>query len=236
MEFTLLFAVLTAGAAMYVTARATHHRLASVEGPVDTLMGAAVIGLIAGRVAAMLGDGVNPLTNPFELILVRAGVETAVAAPVAVMALAWLWRRHLPDWVDAVAPVAVAGLAGWHGGCVWRGTCLGTASELPWAFGLPGSTVSRHPVEIYAAIGLLLLAVAVSRLPARPWLATGVAITGAAAVRLATEPIRPSLFGGPTTFYAVAVVIGAVIVVFGPRIGRSAAGTHDRPADVTDRP
>ena len=112
----------------------------------------------------MVGDGVNPLTNPFELILVRAGVETAVAAPVAVLALAWLWRRHLPDWVDAVAPVAVAGLAGWHGGCVWRGTCLGAASELPWAYGLPGSTVTRHPVEVYTAIGLAILTLVVSRL------------------------------------------------------------------------
>lgn len=236
MEFTLLFAVLTAGAAMYVAVRLTRRRLASVEGPIDTLMGAAVMGLIAGRIAAMLGDGVNPLTNPFELILLRAGVETAVAAPVAVLALAWIWRHHLPDWVDAVAPVAVAGFAGWHGGCVWRGTCLGTASELPWAYGLPGSTVTRHPVELYTAIGLAIIIVVVSRLPAKPWLATGVAITGAAAVRLATEPLRPSLFGGPTTFYAAAMVTGAVIVLLGPRFSRSARRAGNRPEDVTDRP
>ncbi len=236
MEFTLLFAVLTAGAAMYVAARSTRRRLESVEGPIDTLMGAAVMGLIAGRIAAMVGDGVNPLTNPFELILVRAGVETAVAAPVAVLALAWLWRRHLPDWVDAVAPVAVAGLAGWHGGCVWRGTCLGAASELPWAYGLPGSTVTRHPVEVYTAIGLAILTLVVSRLPAKPWLATGVAIAGAAVVRLATEPLRPSLFGGPTTFYAAAMVTGAAIVLLGPRFDGSAPQTGNQSEDVTDRP
>lgn len=236
MEFTLLFAVLTAGAAMYVATRLTRRRLTSVEGPIDTLMGAAVIGLVAGRVAAMLGDGVNPITNPFEVILVRAGVETAVAAPVALLALGWLWRRHLPGWVDAVAPVAVAGLAGWHGGCVWRGTCLGTASDLPWAFGLPGSTVTRHPVELYAMLGLVIVAVMVALLPARPWLSTGVAIAGAGLVRLVTEPVRPSLFGGPTTFYVVAVTVGVIIVVLGPRFGRLDPSAGDRPADVTDRP
>ena len=85
------------------------------------------------------------------------------------------------------------GLAGWHGGCVWRGTCLGTVSDLPWAFGLPGSDVTRHPVELYAAVGLALVAVALTRMPLRPWMATGIAIAAAAAFRLATQPMRPSL-------------------------------------------
>lgn len=220
MEFTLLFAVLTAVAAMWVAARIASRRLDGVPHVIDTLIGTATIGLFAGRIAAMLLAGVNPVTNPFQILLVRAGVDTAVAAVVAVGALLWTTRADLPRWVDVSAPIGVAGLAGWHGGCLWRSTCLGTISDVPWAYGLPGSDVTRHPVELYATLGLVLVALIVARLPLRPWLPTGVALVGAAAVRLATEPLRPSLDGGPVEFYGAAIFVGAVGVALGPMISR----------------
>ncbi len=218
MEFTLLFAVLTAVAFLWIAARLLRRRLTEIPHAVDTLIGVASIGLFAGRVGAMIIDGVNPLTDPFQIILVRAGVDTAIAATVAVVALLWTTRARIPGWIDALAPMAVAGLAGWHGGCVWRGTCLGAASDLPWAIPLPGSTVTRHPVEIYAALAMVAWAFLVDRLPARPWLPTGAAMAGLALVRLATEPIRPSLEGGPMSFYALALATGVALAVFGDRL------------------
>jgi prolipoprotein diacylglyceryltransferase len=223
MEFTLLFAVFTAVAFLWVASRALSGRLAGIPHPVDTLIGVASIGLFAGRIAAMIIDGVNPVTNPFQILLVRAGVDTRVAAATAVAALLWTTRDRIPQWVDALAPVAVAGLAGWHGGCVWRGTCLGAASDVPWAFGLPGSTVTRHPVELYAAAGLLLVAVIVARLPLRPWMPAGLAVAGAALVRLVTEPLRPSLDGGPVWFYGAALAVGIIVALVGPSVRKRPA-------------
>jgi hypothetical protein len=164
--------------------------------------------MIAGRIGAMIVDGVNPLTHPATIIIVRAGVDTRVAAPAALVALAWVTRRHLPAELDRLAPLSLVGLAGWHAGCVWRGTCLGTPSSLPWAYSLPGSPITRHPVELYAAAALFGAALIVARLPRRPWLATGTAIAAAGVVRVATQPLRPTITGGPVGFYLLAVVVG----------------------------
>lgn len=235
MEFTLLFAVLTSGVAMFVTGRVLSRRLDGTDHPIDTLLGAAIMGLFAGRIAAMITHGVNPLTNVFEIVLVRAGVETTVAAPAAVLALAWTWRRDLPRALDAVAPVAVAGVAGWHAGCAWRGACLGTVSDLPWGLALPGSNVTRHPVEVYAALGMLMVAVIVTRFPSTPWLATGSSLAGVSAVRLLTEPLRPSLTGGPTAFYFSAILIGLAMVAARGRL--PVVHAVDRsPSDITGPP
>jgi prolipoprotein diacylglyceryltransferase len=226
MEFTLLFAVLTAVAVMWVARKLLSDRLENVDSPIDALIGSATVGLIAGRLAAMVADGVNPLTNPLEIILVRAGVMTGVAAPVAVAVLLWTWREHVPKWVDATAPVAVAGVAGWHAGCVWRGACLGTTSNLPWAFAIEGSNITRHPVEIYTAILLALFAVGIARVRLGPWAATGLGITATALARLVTQPLRPSLTGGPVVFYLVAVAVGLAVAVFGTRLPGSRAEPH----------
>ncbi|MDH5521791.1 MAG: prolipoprotein diacylglyceryl transferase [Acidimicrobiia bacterium] len=210
MEFTLLFAVLTAVATMGATSLLLGRsgRIAGIERPVDVLIGAAVIGMFSGRVAAMVIDGVNPFTNPGQIILVRAGVDTRVASVTAVLALLWMTRSHLPQIIDAVAPIAAAGLGGWHAGCLWRGTCLGAVSDLPWAYGIEGSSVTRHPVELYAALGMAVVALVVSKLTERLWFASSVTVAGVALVRLVTEPIRPSLSGGPVLFYAMAAMVG----------------------------
>jgi prolipoprotein diacylglyceryltransferase len=228
-EFTLLFAVLTAGAAMAAAARLLRSNLAGMDSPVDRLIRAAVVGLFVGRVASMVSDGVNPLTNPGTLILIRAGVRTEIAASVAVAAALWMWRRELPFVADALAPVAVAGLSGWHAGCVWRSTCLGRAADVSWGWALDGSDVTRHPVELYAAALLLLVVPLLVRLRSVAWAPTGGAIAAAAVSRLVTEPVRVSLTGGPTTFYAVAFVVGIAVVGFGVRSGNRSTTPNQLP-------
>ena len=215
MEFTLLFAALTGFAGVWLAVRllsATGRIPPGIERPTDLLVGAALIGLVAGRLAAMIGDGINPITNPGDALIVRAGVDTGIASVAAIGALVWSTRDRLPEAIDALAPAGLAGLAGWQAGCLWRGTCLGTPSDLPWAWALTDGGVDRHPTELYAALLLAVAAVAVARLPSRPWLPTATALMAAAGVRLVTQPIRPSLTGGPTIWYAVGVIVGASVV------------------------
>jgi prolipoprotein diacylglyceryltransferase len=119
----------------------------------------------------------------------------------------WPLRRK-PAALDAIAPAVLAALAGWHGGCLWRSACLGTISDLPWAWALPGSDITRHPVEIYAAIVLLAGAWTIRLMTRLPGTAAAMAIFWVGLARLATEPFRPSLGESIWWFYALATVTG----------------------------
>lgn len=207
MEFTLLWAVLTATALGWLGLRIWPEHVP--DHAFDGLIAAGIAGLVAGRLVAMVAQGVNPLTSPGDIIVIRGGVHTGAAVLVFIGTLAWT-TRSTPAALDAIAPATVLALAGWHAGCLWRGACLGTVSDLPWAWALPGSGITRHPVEIYAAIGLGAGAWIVSRLGWALWLRAGAALAVVSAVRLLAEPLSPSITGGPIAWYAAGVVIGSV--------------------------
>lgn len=205
MEFTLLWAALTAFVAAYLTIRITKPPVP--DRPLDRLVGAALVGIAVGRIGALLTQGTNPITSPGELLVVRGGVDTVWASLAGITVLTWSLRRS-PAALDVIAPASLAALAGWHGGCLWRSACLGTMSDFPWAWSLPGSDITRHPVEIYAAVLLAVGAWFVSRIryPVGTAAATAVVVAGFA--RLATEPLRPRLGPGLWWFYASAVAAG----------------------------
>lgn len=211
MEFSLLWAALTAVGASWAGLRwlaPDRHK-----GDLDRLISAAAVGLLVGRLAAMLSQGVNPLANPAEILVVRGGVSTVAATVAFVLTIVYSTRPGLAG-VDRVASPALVGLAGWHAGCLWRGACLGSPSDLPWAWSLPGSEVTRHPVELYTALLLLAGAVIVARVPAGKGRAAGAALAVAAGARLLTEPLRPSLEGGPVLWYSGAVVVGVAVFAY----------------------
>ena len=220
MEFTLLWAAVT-GVGLALLMANVEKRLGLIPTDAgslgDLILGAAVTGLITGRLASMFLSGTNPFTHPGDILIVRSGVDTGFASLGALGFVAFTSRRHLTATVDALAPAAMAGLAGWHAGCLYRGACLGTTSSLPWAVAQQGSTVTRHPVEIYAALLFLIAALLLLR-----WLRRGVGPMGGAgavalglagAIRLATEPLRPSLGSGPIGWYWAALAIGLLGVV-----------------------
>lgn len=210
MELTLLWAALTGVGLAWVGTKLWREDLP--ERPLDLILGAAAVGLLVGRLVAMTLQGVNPVTNPADIIIVRGGVHTGAASLASLGFLAFTLRRNLGQ-TDAIAPAALLGLAGWHAGCLWRDACLGTASTLPWAVTAAGSQVSRHPVEIYAALGLAIAAILVSRLPRWLLFRFGLALALAGLVRLATEPLRLSVVDGPAAWYTAAVVVGALLAV-----------------------
>jgi prolipoprotein diacylglyceryltransferase len=216
-EPTLLWAALTGVGAAWLVLRVPRVRgrlPARIDRPLDLLVTAAVAGLLTGRLAAMVRSGTSPLTAPLDVLAVRGGVDTGFAALGALVTLLVVTRREIPEAIDALAPAVVAGIAGWHAGCVWRGACLGTRSNLPWAWAEAGSDVTRHPVELYAAALLGLAALGLTRLPARPWLLSGAALVALAGTRLLTEGMRPSILGGPTGWYLAGVSVGTAMVAW----------------------
>ena len=178
----------------------------------DAGLVAATSGLFIGRIVSMIQDGINPLTNPLQIILIRSGVSTAAVVIGTLAVFVYVARSSLADSADGIAPAALMGLAGWHAGCLATGSCLGTESGLPWTVPLPGSDITRHPVEIYAAIalGLVSIALALWKQHGRPPLGSvaGFALLGASGIRLATEPMRISLAGGPVLLYGTGVLLG----------------------------
>jgi prolipoprotein diacylglyceryltransferase len=224
MEFTLLAASLIAVGTMYAVLLWEAGRGNPPDCArrlFDSAITAAIAGVFIGRLAAMIGSGVNPLAHPGDILFVRAGVATGPAALAALAVFAFISRSQPVLCLDGVAPAALAGLAGWHAGCLVRDSCLGTISDLPWAIAQEGSTVTRHPVEIYAALLFLAAALALvawktrGRPPAG--MPAAIALAAAGAIRLLTEPVRPALGDGPVWWYAAAIVVG-LIALFGSRV------------------
>jgi prolipoprotein diacylglyceryltransferase len=217
MEFTLLWAAAT-GVGLAAVMAGLEKRWGLIPEEIgsltDLILGAAVTGLITGRLASMILAGISPITHPADILIVRSGVDTGFASLGALAFVGLTSRRHLATTLDVLGPAALAGLAGWHAGCLYRGACLGTTSTLPWAVAQEGSTLTRHPVEIYAALLFLTGALALLfllRRGIRPTGAAGALGLGlAGAIRLATEPIRPSLGSGPVAWYMAAIAIGIV--------------------------
>lgn len=215
MEFTLLAAAAFALAGVYgmLWWEARHGNAARCSGNLfEAALVSGVFGIFIGRLVAMVIDGVNPITNPADILLVRAGVSTVGATLGAMAVFAVLARRELIPMADGVAAAALAGLAGWHAGCLPRTACLGTASDLPWAVAQEGSTITRHPVGLYAALLFAIAAIAIALWKAYRWPGTGIpasaAVAAGGAIRLALEPMQPSIDGGPVWFYAVGLVAG----------------------------
>ncbi|MBN2114181.1 MAG: prolipoprotein diacylglyceryl transferase [Acidimicrobiia bacterium] len=218
MEFTLLgavaVAVVTFGVTLWFEAGRTNPA-GSSRRLGDAALAAALSGLLAGRLAAMVAGGNDPLAHPADIVVVRAGVDTGFAALAALAVLALYARHNLWRTLDCLAPAALAGLAAWHLSGLFRGAWLGTSSSLPWAVAQEGSTVTRHPVEVYAALGLLLGALALhlwKRRTPLPGIVGAAALVVASGVRLGTEPLRLGLGSGPDWWYAAGAALGMLLL------------------------
>jgi prolipoprotein diacylglyceryltransferase len=221
MEFTLLAAATTGVAGLYAMLwwEARHGNAErSTRNLFEVSVTSAAVGIFVGRIVAMALDGVNPVAHLGDILLVRAGVSTVGATLGAMAVFAWLSRHELIPMADGIAAAALAGLAGWHAGCLPRGACLGTPSNLPWAIAQEGSEINRHPVGVYAALLFAVAAVGIAVWKAYRWPGSGIpvsaALVAAGAIRLAVEPLEPSIDGGPTWFYALGVIAGAAGLVW----------------------
>jgi len=226
MEFTLLGAAAIAAGAAYLMLwwEARHGNSERCSGNIWEIgVVSAVAGIFIGRLVAMLIDGVNPIAHPADIILVRSGISTAGAALGAGALFLWQARKEPIAMADGISAAALAGLSGWAAGCLVRGTCLGTVTDLPWGMSQEGSTVTRHPVGLYVAILFVVAAIALAAWKAyrRPpaGVPASVAVIAASAIRLLTEPLQPSLSGGPVWFYTATLVIGIAGVMWFAWIG-----------------
>jgi prolipoprotein diacylglyceryltransferase len=191
----------------------------------DTVVLACVAGVAAGRLAHLVASGVDLIHHSADLFVIRGGVSSGWASLTAIgVCIASTARRRLPSLLDQIAPAALASLSAWHASCLIRASCLGDVTGLPIGWHQSGSTLRRHPVELYASVLLLSAAIAAFMMLTRRvprLLVASLSLAMAGTSRLITEPLRPSFHGGPTGWYTSAVaaglVVAALVVVAGRR-------------------
>ena len=219
-------------AAALVLSVLKRNRSPDLPSPFNDLLGAVLVGMAVGRLAYLLGEGVDLIAHPIELILVRGGISPVPAAMAAIGFLAWECRSDLWRRMDFLAPAGLAGLAVWEAGCWWQDACLGSPSGLPWAMALPGSDLTRHPVGMYAAGLLAAGAVWLLLRPLRWKGASAAAGLGwASTVRLAVPLWSVGNWSNWAWWYLLGVVLGLGGVVAARRKAEKTV-TGNSPVDI----
>ena len=111
------------------------------------------------------------------------------------VAAAWsycrAWRVSLADAADAAAPGLALGHAFGRVGCLLGGCCYGRVVDARFALAVHLHGAWRHPVQLYEAAGLVVIAAVTARLPRRRGGAIFVAYVAAyALLRLVDEHWR----------------------------------------------
>lgn len=159
-DYTLLASLILAfGAPALLARRWELSTVGARIGFLDVVFGPAALGLLVGRVAALLIDDRRALLRLSDVLVIRSGVEFWPALGAAV---AWsVWRAHRDGVRPAVrlaelAPLGMVGYATYEAGCVWRDGCFGPKSPL----GLrPDGITSRMlPIGILVAASVVVLA------------------------------------------------------------------------------
>ncbi len=134
-----------------------------------------LIGLFGARLLYMLlnwdiysGRFFSQFFTRFEGLSFYGGLFGGMAA-----LLIWSYRRKIGflKMADLLAPYLILGYAFGRIGCFLNGCCYGREATVPWAFStIVSDTVLRHPVQLYAALGAILIVFILKKLrPHRPF-------------------------------------------------------------------
>ncbi len=162
-----------------VSAAALYREAPRLKIDPDYLLEAVIVGAFSGLVGArilyMIINRDYYSTQPLSAFFTQfEGLSFYGGLFLGVIALyAWSkWRRiGFLKITDMLAPYLALGYAFGRIGCFLNGCCYGLAADLPWA--MPASLADdlpRHPVQLYAAFGAVLIFIFLKILrPLRPF-------------------------------------------------------------------
>ncbi|MEO6713486.1 MAG: prolipoprotein diacylglyceryl transferase family protein [Mycobacteriales bacterium] len=179
---------------------------------IDVLLGAAMAGVLAGRVAAVLLDDPESLRSLSAFLIIRGGVEMWPGAVVAALvAGVSLHRRSAPvlGGFAALSPVVLVAYAGFEATCLVREGCYGPSSAL----GLrpDGLATTMVPSGVIVAIVLVLVAAHIARHPSQPDLMrVALAVTAVAASRSISSIWLPRIGDHPTRQHLGSIMVAVL--------------------------
>ncbi len=141
----------------------------------EAIIVAAFFGLIGSRILYIFLHWSYYSTQPFIKILTEFEGLTFYGAMFGgvIAILVWSSRRKINfmRMADLLAPYLALGYAFGRVGCFLNGCCFGRESDVPWALPINmADPVLRHPVQLYAALGGLLIFIILKLLkPKRPF-------------------------------------------------------------------
>ena len=151
-----------------------------------------------------------------------------LGALFSIVAFCRVNRREALPLLDVIAPSVAFGVAIGRIGCFLAGCCWGTLCSLPWAVRFPDGVGLRpphefvHPVQLYAALGAMLLYFYLERLYVRQRY-TGQTffslLLGYGGLRFVWEFFRGDVYrgflfeGGPSTSQAVSILLFMIAAV-----------------------
>jgi phosphatidylglycerol---prolipoprotein diacylglyceryl transferase len=142
----------------------------------EAIIVAAFFGLIGSRILYIILHWSYYSTQPFLKILTEFEGLTFYGAMFGgvIALLIWCSRRKISfmKMADLFAPYLALGYGFGRVGCFLNGCCYGKEADLPWALPINmADSVLRHPVQLYAALGGLLIFIILKLLkPRRPFI------------------------------------------------------------------
>lgn len=205
----LLWSMAVMAVAVWLTLAIAPPRTTKRRNLLDSSIGPALLGLLVGRVAAMLLEDPRSLARPADILVLRGGVELWPAVSIGVVAGFAATRRDGRNGWAALAdsaPTALVGYASYEAGCLARSGCFGPVSKI----GLipPGLTSAMVPVGLLMAIAIVALAAAVRRHTLHDdFGGVALAIGGLALVRSVASIWLPKIGNGPTRQHVESVLV-----------------------------
>jgi len=175
-----------------------------------------LVGLLVGRLASVIQDDPATLRRPFDLLLIRGGVEFWPGLAAVVVA-AWVATRRNSTSPGArlaeLAPFALWAYAVYEATCLVRDGCFGPMSSV----GLRPGGIGRPQVPIGVLVGLsaATLGAAVWRWSPRlgPKKAIGLSVVGIAGIRSIAGFMLPKVTVGLTRPHRESLAVLTVGVV-----------------------
>ena len=178
--------------------------------------------IVVGRLAHVIAFWPAYNSQPLEIVGLNAQAFLWGPGVLAgLIAAAWYIHRHKLPWatvLDAAAPGVLAGLIIANLGALLGGNGVGAPADLPWAVEIWG--VSRHPVQLYAALcELTTLAVVLHALrkPSRPGTAALLGLLGWGLTTWLVEPFRAersTIVAGIRLWQVIGLSVARVVLWF----------------------
>ena len=141
----------------------------------EAVIVAGIGGLLGARVLYMLLNWSYYSTQPLSALFTQFEGLSFYGGFFLATILIYLWSRWrgigFLKLTDFMAPYLALGYAFGRMGCFLNGCCYGVESNVPWALPIsPGDEVLRHPVQLYALVGALLIFFILKKIrPVRPF-------------------------------------------------------------------